>query len=321
MREDKILIVGANGQIGSVLTQALCDRYSKQQVVASDIKAPSADFHQFELLNILDRNALDHLIQKHQITQVYHLAAILSAKGEQNPQQAWALNMNGLFNVLEAAKDHNLDKIFFPSSIAVFGPQTPKDNTKQWDVLSPTTVYGISKQAGESWCQYYFQNYDVDVRSIRYPGIIGHQTLAGGGTTDYAVDIFHAAAKREAFSCFLTGDSYLPMIYMPDAINAVIQLMDAPKENIKVRTSYNLSSMSFSPKELHQSIRKYVPEFKINYHSDFRQIIADSWPNSINDKEARQDWGWTAKYKLDEMTKDMLSHLEQKYIVKARLNK
>jgi len=313
MRKDKILVVGANGQIGSVLTKALCDQFSPAQVIASDIRPPKADYFQFEILNILDPTALHKIIEKHKITQIYHLAAILSAKGEQNPKKAWELNMNGLFHVLEAAQKYELSKVFFPSSISVFGPHTTPDNTNQWDTLSPTTVYGISKEAGENWCHYYFKRYGLDVRSLRFPGIISHQTQAGGGTTDYAVDIFHAALKGESFSCFLSADSYLPMIYMPDAIQATLQLMTVPKDQIKIRTSYNLGSLSFSPKEIYQAILNHKPNFQIAYEPDFRQMIADSWPNSIDDSEARKDWGWQPKYNLEEMTADMLFHLEKKY--------
>ena len=311
MRREKILIIGANGQIGSVLYKTLLKEYADNQVIASDIRPPKKAHSRFETLDVLDLTQLAALIDKHQITQIYHLAAILSANAEQQPKQAWNLNMNGLFNVLNVAKEKKINKVFFPSSIAVFGPDSPKKRTPQNAVLSPTTVYGISKVAGESWCNYYWRKYNLDVRSVRFPGVIGHQTIAGGGTTDYAVEIFHAAIKGKKYTCFLKEDTYLPMLYMPDAIDAILQLMSAPASSIKLRTSYNLAGTSFSPKELATEIQNHIPNFKVNYQADFRQAIADSWPNSIDDTKARKDWNWSSNYNLAEMTADMIKHLKK----------
>jgi nucleoside-diphosphate-sugar epimerase len=249
------------------------------------------------------------LIQEEKITQVYHLAAILSANGEKNPVQAWDINMRGLLNVLELAKEFKLDKVFWPSSIAVFGPNSPKTNTPQDAFKNPTTVYGISKLAGEHWCEYYFNTYGVDVRSLRFPGLIGYKSLPGGGTTDYAVDIYYKAVNKEPFTCFLQEDTALPMMYMEDAVQATLQLMAAPAADIHIRTSYNLAGMSFSPKEIAESIRSHYPEFNIQYAPDFRQKIADSWPSSINDDCARNDWGWKASFGLTEMTAEILTKL------------
>lgn len=257
----------------------------------------------------MNKEALQNLIKEENITQIYHLAAILSATGEKNPRYAWQLNMESLLFVLELAKEMKLDKIYWPSSIAVFGPNTPKINTPQYCVKEPNTVYGISKQAGERWCEYYFQKYNVDVRSLRYPGLIGYKSLPGGGTTDYAVDIYHKALAGKKFSCFLREDSYLPMMYMPDAIKATLDLMNAPRESVKIRSSYNLSGMSFSPKEIYESIKKHIPGFEIEYAPDFRQAIADSWPDSIDDSRAKEDWGWKPDYDLEAMTKDILENL------------
>ncbi|WP_420385619.1 NAD-dependent epimerase/dehydratase family protein [Roseivirga sp.] len=308
---DKVLVIGASGQLGSELTLALAELFGESNVVASDISSASASIKHlaFEQLDVMNTKQLGEIVDKHQITQVYHLAAILSAKGEENPQWAWNLNMTSLLNVLDLAKEKQLKKIYWPSSIAVFGPTTPFDMTPQHTVMAPTTVYGISKQAGERWCEYYFQKYGVDVRSIRYPGLIGYKSLPGGGTTDYAVDIYHKALAGEDFTCFLSENTALPMMYMPDAIKATINLMESPAEQIKVRSSYNVAGFSFTPAELAESIRKFHPEFNINYAPDFRQKIADSWPNSIDDSAARADWGWQPDYNVDQMSEDILANL------------
>jgi nucleoside-diphosphate-sugar epimerase len=257
----------------------------------------------------MNKEELRKLIKEEKISQIYHLAAVLSANGEKNPLFAWNLNMESLLHVLELAREFKLDKVYWPSSIAVFGPNTPKTNTPQYCVKEPNTVYGISKQAGERWCEYYFQKHQVDVRSLRYPGLIGYKSLPGGGTTDYAVDIYHKALSGEKFNCFLKEDSLLPMMYMPDAIKSTLDLMNAPRENVKIRSSYNLAAMSFSPKEIYQSILKHVPSFEMEYNPDFRQAIADSWPDSIDDSCAKEDWGWKPDYDLDRMTTDILKNL------------
>ena len=308
MTDTKILVTGALGQLGSELVEALRKDYGNENVVASDIRE-SNDSGLFEVINVLDRARIEEVVEKHNITQIYHLAAMLSAKGEENPAFAWELNMDSLISVLEIAKNKKLDKIYWPSSIAVFGPQSPKDNTPQNCIMDPNTVYGISKLAGERLCAYYFEKFGVDVRSLRYPGLIGYKALPGGGTTDYAVEIYHKAKAEETYTCFLSENTYLPMMYMEDAINATIQLMKAPKEDVKERTSYNLSSLSFSPIEQARSIQKVYPNFQIEYKPDFRQAIADSWPSSIDDSKAREDWNWQHKYDLDAMTKVMLENL------------
>ena len=313
MAKTKVLLTGAGGQLGSELTEALAKKFGAENIVATDVNEKVAEkfsYCTFEVLDIQDVLRLEHLVDSHQITQIYHLAALLSAVGEKNPLFTWNLNMNGLLNVLEVARKKNLDKVYWPSSIAAFGLNTPKIETPQETVTEPNTVYGITKVSGELWCQYYFEKYGVDVRSLRYPGLIGYKSLPGGGTTDYAVDIYHKAIAGEVFSCFLSEDTYLPMMYMPDAIKATISLMDAPKEQIKVRTSYNISALSFSPKEIYESILKEIPDFKIKYEPDFRQKIADSWPDSINDSVARSDWGWNPDFDLDKMTKDIITNLK-----------
>jgi nucleoside-diphosphate-sugar epimerase len=313
MRKDKILVIGANGQIGIVLTKALREIYGIDNVLATDIRTAETLNEPFEILDILDGEGLSKIVKKHNITQIYHLAAILSANGEKNPRRTWDINMNGLFNVLEVAKEHSLDKVFFPSSIAVFGINTPKEKTPQFPFLDPATIYGMSKAAGENWCQYYFDKYKLDVRSIRYPGVISYQSMPGGGTTDYAVDIFHKAVQGMDFDCFLSEDTRLPMIYMPDSIRATLELMEAPREKIKVRSSYNLAAMTFSPAEIAKAIQQHFPDFKINYNPDFRQAIAASWPASIDDSEARNDWNWKEEYDIHQMTKDMILQLSKKY--------
>lgn len=316
MTKKTILITGAGGQIGSVLTKTLRDTYGANSVIATDIRSTELGDGPFELLDVLNGNRLHELVNRYRVTEIYHLAAILSARGEQNPKIAWDINMDSLFNVLDAAKERNL-KVFFPSSIAAFGPNTPKVNTPQDTITQPTTVYGISKAAGENWCQYYFLKYGLDVRSVRFPGIIGYQSLPGGGTTDYAVDIYHKAILGEDFTCFLQADTRLPMLYMDDAIQGVLQLMDAPKDKLSVRTSYNLAGVSFTPAEISAEIQKHHPDFKIHYAPDFRQAIADSWPQSIDDQQARQDWNWHPQFDLARMTVDMLSHLQEQYLVGA----
>ncbi|MDO9551847.1 NAD-dependent epimerase/dehydratase family protein [Rhodonellum sp.] len=309
---ERILIIGAAGQLGSELSQALASQYGGDNVIAADINPlaiEKLDFCRTAVLDVMDRDALRKLVKTQNVKQIYHLAAVLSATGEQKPLFAWHLNMESLLFVLELAREEKLDKIYWPSSIAVFGPNTPKINTPQYCVKEPNTVYGISKQAGERWCEYYFQKYNVDVRSLRYPGLIGYKSLPGGGTTDYAVDIYHKAIAGEPFVSFLSENTLLPMMFMPDAIKATLDLMNAPLEKIKVRSSYNLAAMSFSPQEIFQSIKKHFPDFSISYAPDFRQSIADSWPDSIDDSVARQDWGWKHDYDLDKMTKVILSNL------------
>ena len=309
---NKLLVIGAGGQLGSELTKALVNTHGSDAVIATDfqesVKSKFA-YCRFQTLDVLDKDAIANLIQEEKITQVYHLAAILSANGEKNPVQAWDINMRGLLNVLELAKEFKLDKVFWPSSIAVFGPNSPKANAPQDAFKNPTTVYGISKLAGEHWCEYYFNTCGVDVRSLRFPGLIGYKSLPGGGTTDYAVDIYYKAVNKEPFTCFLQEDTALPMMYMEDAVQATIQLMAAPAANIQIRTSYNLAGMSFSPKEIAESIRSHYPEFNIQYAPDFRQKIADSWPSSLNDDCARNDWGWKASFGLAEMTAEILTQL------------
>ncbi|TSA51810.1 MAG: NAD-dependent epimerase/dehydratase family protein [Sphingobacteriales bacterium] len=307
---DTVLVIGACGQIGSELTLALRQIY--KNVIATDLKDPEGELKesgQFERLDVLNRNQLAELIQKNNVTQVYHLAAILSATGEKNPELAWRVNMKGLRNVLDVASEVGIKKLFWPSTIAVFGPTTPMKNTPQWTVMEPNTIYGISKQAGERWCDYYWQKKNLDVRSVRYPGLISYKTPGGGGTTDYAIDIYFEAKKKGKYTSFLAAETRLPMMYMPDAIRGTIELMEAPIEKIKVRSSYNISSMSFNPKEVAESITKVIPEFEISYAPDFRQKIAESWPESIDDSVARKDWGWKHNFDLDAMTKDMLEHV------------
>ncbi len=309
----RILIIGASGQIGTELTASLREQFGSHKVIATDIREGDSSLLEggpFEILDAMDYKALEDIIIRHEITDVYLLAAMLSATAEKFPMRAWNLNMNSLFNVLNLAKDNKIKKVFWPSSIAVFGPTTPKTNTPQQTVMEPSTVYGISKQAGERWCEYYFNKYGVDVRSIRYPGLISYKTLPGGGTTDYAVDIYHKALKHEEYLCFLSEQTTLPMMFIDDAIRATLSVMEAPKEDITVRSSYNLAGLSFNPKEISESIKKHIPDFKISYESDFRQEIADSWPQSINDSVAQKDWGWKNNISLKEMTKIMLDNLK-----------
>lgn len=310
----KVLIIGASGQIGSELVVSLRERIGNESVVASDIKNPANDSillnGPFEVLDVMDAELLKEIVVKHGVTEVYLLAALLSATAEKNPMFAWQLNMDGLFNVLNLAKDGVIKKVFWPSSIAVFGPSSPKENTPQVTVMEPTTVYGISKLAGERWCEYYNKQYGVDVRSIRYPGLISTNSLPGGGTTDYAVDIFYKAKRNEDFICFLNEDTALPMMFMDDAIDATLDLMDAEQESITIRSSYNVASLSFSPRQLSESIRQIKPSFTISYKPDFRQKIADSWPASIDDSIASKDWGWKPKFDLNNMVKEMLAKIK-----------
>lgn len=308
----RILITGAGGQLGSELTAALATVFGAENIIATDINQAAAEkfeYCTFEILDVMDKERFAALVASYQVTEIYHLAAILSAAGEKNPLFTWQLNMDSLLSVLELGRSGAVSKIYWPSSIAVFGGHTPIDNTPQDTVMDPATVYGISKLAGERWCDYYHQKYGVDVRSIRYPGLIGYKAAAGGGTTDYAVDIFRAAVNHETFQCFLAEDMQLPMMYMPDAIKATIDLMQAPVKDISIRSSYNVAAISFAPKDLYQAIKKRYPEFKITYTPDFRQEIAASWPNSIDDTRARLDWNWQHEFGIEEMTDDILKHI------------
>ena len=308
----RILLTGSNGQIGTVLAAELRATYGAANVVCSDIAEPSAATlaaGPFERLNVLDADALREVIRRHGITTVYHLSAVLSARGEADPARTWDVNTRGLLHVLDAARDGLIRQVFFPSTIAVFGPNVPQDATPDDAVLNPTTVYGMSKAAGENWCAYYHQRWGVDVRSLRYPGVIGHQSLPGGGTTDYAVDIFHQALATGRFECFLEAGQALPMIYMDDAIRATIELMQAPVERMTRRTSYNLQGISFTPAEIAAEMQKHLPDFTITYKPDFRQAIAASWPRSLNDENARRDWGWQPRFALPALVADMLQNL------------
>lgn len=313
----KVLIIGACGQIGTELTKKLRDIYGVENVVASDIRKLNIDVVNegiFEVVNALDYNQIDHLVEQYQITDVYLMAALLSATAEKNPAFAWDLNMNSLFHVLNIAKAGKIKKIFWPSSIAVFGPTTPRENTPQYTIMEPSTVYGISKQSGERWCEYYSKQYGVDVRSIRYPGLISWVSEPGGGTTDYAVEIYHKAITEGSYTSFLSENTGLPMMYMDDAIKATVQIMQAPIEQIKIRSSYNLSAMSFTPEEIATEIKKHYPDFKMSYEPDFRQKIADSWPASIDDSCAREDWKWQNDFNIENMTTEMITNLkEHKY--------
>ncbi len=305
----RILIIGACGQIGTELTLRLREIHGNVNVIASDIREGAEELMQsgpFEILNATDELHIKEIVNKYEVKEVYLMAAMLSATAEKAPMKAWDLNMDSLFHILNLAKDGKIDKIFWPSSIAVFGPSTPKDHTPQTTVMEPTTVYGISKQTGERWCEYYFNKFGVDVRSIRYPGIISYKTLPGGGTTDYAIEIFHEAIKKAEYTSFLAEDAALPMMYMDDAIKATVNIMEAPAEKIKVRSSYNLAAISFTPEVLAKEIKKHIADFKIKYAPDFRQKIAESWPSSIDDSAARNDWGWNHEFDLDKMTTTML---------------
>jgi nucleoside-diphosphate-sugar epimerase len=310
---DKILVIGACGQIGSELVLELRKRYGSENVIASDIREIPENKYlggEYQKMDILNKEEVRKFIIENRIKQVYLLAALLSATAEKNPEFAWKLNMEGLFTILDLGKEGYLTKIYWPSSIAVFGPTTPKDMTPQYTVMEPSTVYGISKQAGERWCEYYHKIHGVDVRSLRYPGLISHGSLPGGGTTDYAVDIFYQAKKHGSFSCFLSEDTALPMMYMEDAINATITIMEAPAKNVQIRSSYNLGGISFTPKMLAKEIQKHIPEFTINYQEDFRQKIADSWPNSIDDSYSQKDWNWKCNFGLEKMVEIMLENID-----------
>ena len=310
----KILIIGACGQIGSELTLKLRNIYGNENVIASDIREGNEAIMSsgpFEIINAMEFDAVAKAVEKYQIDEVYLMAALLSATAEKNPAFAWDLNMNSLFHVLNLAKEGKIKKIFWPSSIAVFGPTTPRINTPQYTVMEPSTVYGISKQTGERWCEYYYNKFGVDVRSIRYPGLISWTTPPGGGTTDYAVDIFYKAIEDGHYKCFLSEKTGLPMMYMDDALNATVGIMQAPRESVKIRSSYNLGGISFTPEQIYAEIKKHIPEFTIEYEPDFRQAIADSWPASIDDSSAQQDWQWKHKYDLAAMTEVMLENLSK----------
>ncbi len=312
MIKEKILVIGASGQIGVELTLALRKMYGNANVVASDLREENdllKGTGPYVSLDVMNKEMLHVQVIRQNITQIYLLAAILSATGEKNPNLAWSLNMQSLLNVLDIAREENLHKVYWPSSIAVFGPTSPKQNCPQQTVIEPVTVYGISKFAGEFWCNYYNRRYGVDVRSLRYPGLISYKSAPGGGTTDYAVEIFHEALEEKKYECFLREDTYLPMMYMPDAIRATIELMEADASKISIRTSYNISGMSFSPKEIGAEIEKHIPGFSMSYKPDYRQAIADSWPQSIDDAVARNDWGWKEEFDLERMTKDMFENL------------
>ena len=306
------MVIGASGQIGTELVVQLRKQFGNENVIASDIKETAKKALQngpYEKLDVMDQEGLLAIVKKYQITEIYLLAALLSATAEKHPDFAWKLNMEGLFNVLNLAKDGIIKKIFWPSSIAVFGPNTPKKNTPQYTIMEPSTVYGISKLAGERWCEYYATQYNVDVRSIRYPGLISYTSLPGGGTTDYAVEIFYAAKKSEKYTCFLSENTPLPMMYMEDAIRATISLMEVPEEKIKIRSSYNLGGISFTPGQLFEKIKNTEPDFTIDYKPDFRQKIADSWPGSIDDRDAQNDWGWKSEFDLEKLCEVMLNNV------------
>jgi len=305
-----ILVTGANGQIGQVLTKKLREIHGNNNVLATDITKIDGYTDKFEFLDILNKNRMKEIMHDYGITQIYHLAAILSANGEWNPKKTWNINLNGVLTMFGLAEDLKIDKIFLPSTIAVFGSTTPRVNTPQHSPLLPSTVYGMSKVAGENWSNYCFNRYGLDIRSVRFPGIIGHSSLPGGGTTDYAVDIFYSALKGEEYTCFLKPDTRLPMMYMDDAIRATTELMAAPKENIKIRTSYNLAAMSFTPAEIASEIQKHIPNFTVKYEPDFRQEIAESWSESIDDSHARSDWNWQHKYDLANLVQDMLTKVD-----------
>lgn len=311
-----ILIIGACGQIGTELTLKLRELHPDKTIIAADIREGSEDLMNsgpFEFINATGYNSILTIVKKHEITEVYLMAAMLSATAEKFPEMAWDLNMNSLFHVLNLAKEGMIQKVFWPSSIAVFGPTTPKTNTPQYTIMEPSTVYGISKQAGERWCEYYFKNHNVDVRSIRYPGVISWKTKPGGGTTDYAIEIYHEALLKGTYSSFLNKETRLPMMYMDDAINATIKIMEAKKEDIKIRSSYNLAAISFTPEEIANEIKKSIPTFEMKYKVDFRQKIADSWPNSIDDSSAQKDWNWKPNFDLEKITKSMIENLRKKY--------
>ena len=314
--QDKVLVIGSSGQIGSELVAELRSNYGDSNVIASDIVASNQiimDSGPFEILDVTDSKRLYEIVKKHEVTHIYLLAAILSANAEKKPKLSWDLNMQSLFNVLDLAKDKIIKKVFWPSSIAVFGPNTEKIKTQQYTITEPNTVYGISKLAGERWCEYYFNKYNVDVVSLRYPGLIGWKSNPGGGTTDYAVHIFHEAIKNKKYTSFLTKDTTLPMMYMSDAINATLKIMQTDSGKIKIRSSYNIAGCSFNPEELANEIQSYIPDFKISYNKDYRQKIADSWPDSLEDSLAKDHWGWQAEYNMRKLVKEMIENLHKKY--------
>ncbi|KAB7728670.1 NAD-dependent epimerase/dehydratase family protein [Rudanella paleaurantiibacter] len=313
MQRETVLVIGANGQIGTALLPQLQAQFGVGHVVATDLRPPVVESGPFEVLDATKPDALTDIVRRYRVTQIYHLAAVLSAKGEGDPLWAWNLNMQTLLNVLEVSRQYQVRKVFVPSSIAAFGEHAPKDETPQSSPLDPATVYGISKVAAENWSLYYHKRYGLDVRSLRYPGVISYQSMPGGGTTDYAVSIFHAAVQGLPFECFLAEDTRLPMIYMDDALRATLELMEAPADRISVRTSYNLAGMSFTPAELTAAIQAYFPEFSTVYKPDFRQAIAESWPRSIDDSVARQDWGWKPAFDLPRMTHEMITNLTPAY--------
>jgi len=314
----RILVTGACGQIGSELTPVLRERHGPDNVIATDIRPPEGDCAMaqgaFELLDVCDRSTMEHIVDKHKVDTIYHMAAILSANGEANPQLAWNVNMSGLVNVLEIARSRDIPRIFSPSSIAVFGPETPRENTPQATLLGPTTIYGLTKVTGEMLAEYYIQRYGMDIRGVRYPGIISSVTPPGGGTTDYAVEIFYEALKHKAYTCFVGPDTVLPMMYMPDCIKATLDLMDADAERLTRHADFNIASMSFSAQELAQEIRNHIPEFEVTYAPDHRQEIANSWPQTIDDSAARTQWNWCPDYDLEAMTADMLEKLSERLL-------
>ncbi len=313
---ERVLVTGSSGQLGSELIIELAKIYGQDNIITADIHNPQTnelEFH-FVKLDVINKDLLAEIVKKHNITQIYHLAAILSATGEKHPGLAWQVNIEGLMNILDVSRQMDVTKVYWPSSIAIFGPNTPRIKTPQHTITDPNTVYGISKLTGERLIEYYYGHFGLDVRSLRYPGLIGFKSLPGGGTTDYAVEIFHRAILGDAFSCFLKQDTTLPMMYMPDAVRATMELMEAPAERIKIRSSYNIAAISFSPKEITNSVRRYYPKFEIDYKPDFRQDIANSWPKSIDDTPARIDWEWQHDYDLDMMTDDMIMHLKEMLI-------
>jgi nucleoside-diphosphate-sugar epimerase len=321
-QRDSVLVLGAAGQIGTDLVMRLRKDIGSDRVIASDVKQIGGELREsgpFVVADVLDFNTIARIIDQHQVKEVYLLAALLSATAEQKPKLAWKLNMEGLFNVLDIAKEKKGMKVFWPSSIAVFGPTTPRDQTPQHTVMEPTTIYGVSKQAGERWCEYYNHKFNVDVRSLRYPGLISYKSPPGGGTTDYAVDIYHQALEKGRYTCFLKPGTVLPMMYMPDAMDATINIMGADADKIRIRSSYNVGAISFDPEQIANEIKKHIPNFTIDYAPDFRQAIADSWPRSIDDSSARQDWGWGEKFNLASMTEDMLMHLREMKSTRATI--
>lgn len=317
MAKNRILITGALGQLGKELTEKLNQYHNSENIILTDIhsQGTSDNSNHFEVLDVLNQEEINKIIERHNIGQIYHLAAVLSAKAEKNPLVAWNANMEGLVNILEAARTHDIDSIFWPSSIAVYGTNTPKVNTPQTTVMDPNTVYGISKLAGERWCAYYNEHFNMDIRSLRYPGLIGYRSMPGGGTTDYAVEIFHSAIKNESYTCYLEKDVRLPMMYMDDAVRAALELMEAGKSRLTINSGYNISGFSLTPEELYNEIKKHHPNFSIKYEPDYRQKIALSWPESIDDRQARQDWNWKPTYDIKRMTRDILDNIKVKELI------